>query len=86
MCIGLFFAFVHYQQSHRQKVFNWETLHLCRGVEILKFGKESTDLYYFTFHIWKHDALLERLSPPKPDWTGYHQTSILKTVLPNHVR
>jgi len=31
----IFLAFVRYQQNHRQKVFNWGTLRLCRGGLIL---------------------------------------------------
>ena len=40
--IVLFFlAFVRYQQNHHQKV---GRLRLCRGTDILKFDKKSTDL------------------------------------------
>ena len=89
MCIVSFLAFVRYQQNHRQKAFNWETLRFCRGVGILKFDKKSTDMYCFTFHIGRLESLFGGgISPPKPygDCTGYHQTSISKTVLPKHVR
>jgi len=85
MCIVLFTIFVRCQQNYR----HWETLRLCKGVDILNFDKKFTDLYCFTFHIGKLGALSwGLLSPPKPrgDWIGYHQTSISKTVLPNHVR
>ena len=32
------------QQNRSQKIFNRETLRLCRGLDIVKFDKNSTDL------------------------------------------
>jgi len=89
MCIVSFLAFVRYQQNHRQKAFNWETLRFCRGGWHSKIWQKIH--WYILFHISHWEAWIfvwGALSPPKPrgDWTGYHQTSISKTVLPKHVR
>ena len=37
--------------NHRQKVFNRGALRLCRGADVLKFDKNSTDSQCFLFHL-----------------------------------
>jgi len=49
---------------------------LCRGIDILKFGKKSTDFYNVSyFNFWEIETLFAGLSP-LGDGTGYQQTSI----------
>jgi len=58
-----------WSQNRRQKFFNKGALRLCRGVAILKFDKNSSDLQYFIFHLMGlRDLLGGELSPPKPPW------------------
>jgi len=83
------FAFVRYQQNHRQKVFHWGTLCLCRGdwrSQILQ------NIHWFiVIHIshwgdWSFVWGDKATKSPRGNGTGYQQPSISKTVLPNHAR
>jgi len=41
---SLFQIDLNWQQNRREKVFNREALHLCRGLDVLKFDKNFADL------------------------------------------
>jgi len=63
---------------------------LCRGVGILKFDKKSTELKCFISMIYSASYFKNWKfvwgSKPRGDRTGEQQTSISKTVLPNHAK
>jgi len=65
-------------------------LYVCAGgVDILKVDKKIIDLWCFIVQIGWLGALYGWAKPTKApcdNETGYQQTSISKTVLPNHVR
>ena len=85
----LLLAFVPYQENHCQKVFSEDFTFVQGGIDILKYDKISTRLLCFAFRIGGLGALYGGAKPtkaPRGDRYGYQQTSISKTVLPNHAK
>ena len=73
-------------EAHHQKVFNWETTFVQRGLTLLNLTKNPLIYSVSYFNFGGLVAFLGGLRPPNPrgDETGYQKMSVSKTVLPNH--
>ena len=87
--IVLFLDFVPYRKNRRQKVVNLGTSRLCRRDWYSKIWQKIYQFIAFHVSHWGAWSFVWGAKPtkaPRSDVTGYQQTSISKTVLPNQVK